>query len=167
MQLFSTPFSLRAAALASMVVLGACSKKSEDTPTPTATYATTWTADGTNYTANNSTVMVNNNLLSIVAQQGTSASTTYSISMMVPAAAGTYSVNANSSSIAGYSKTVNNATTTYGAGSAYGGSGTIVVTTYSATEVIGTFSLNMLNASTGGTSSNGVTITNGKFSIKR
>lgn len=167
MQLFSTPFSVRTAALASIVLLGACSKKSED-PTPSTTYATTWTADGTNYTANNSTAIVNNNILSIVAQQASSSANSYSVSLMVPAATGTYTLASTSpNSIAGYSKTVNGTTTSYGAGSAYGGSGTIVITTYSATEVIGTFSLNMLNATTGGSASNGTTITNGKFSIKR
>lgn len=162
MHLFSTPFSVRTAALASIVILGACSKKSDDA-TPATTYATTWTADGTNYTANNSTAVVNNNMLSIVAQQASSSSNNYSVTIMVPAAAGTYTLtSASPNSIAGYSKTVNGTTTSYGAGSSYGGSGTVVVTTYSATEVIGTFSLNMLNATTGGSSSNGTTITNGK-----
>ncbi|RZK27806.1 MAG: hypothetical protein EOO63_12635 [Hymenobacter sp.] len=170
MLLFTNTLPRRAVALVSAAfMLVACSKKDDATPTSAATtYATTWTADGTNYTANNSTAQVNNSMLSIIAQQATSSSNSYSVSIVVPAAAGTYTLSsASPNSIAGYTKTVSGTTTSYGAGSAYGGSGTVTVTTYSATEVIGTFSLNLLNATTGGTAGNGATITNGKFAIKR
>jgi hypothetical protein len=164
MQLFSTPFSLRTAALASLVVLGACSKKSEDTPTPAATYSASWTADGTNYTATTSTTNVSNNILQVALVQGTTNNTNFA-SLTVPAATGTYTLSNNNTYAAGYTVTAGGTTTSYGAGSGFGGSGTITITTFSTTEVIGTFSFVGANASNPGGPSK--TITNGKFSIKR
>ena len=149
-----------------MVLLGACSKKSDDaTPTPAATtYASSWTADGTNYTATTSTTNVSNNILQIALIQ-TSGTNSNFASLTVPAATGTYTLGNTNSYVAGYTMTVGGTTTSYGAGGGFGGSGTITVTTFSATEVIGTFAFTGANASNPGGASK--VITNGKFSIKR
>lgn len=163
MQLFSTSFSLRTAALASMVVLGACSKKNEDTPTQTTTYATTWTADGKNYTATTSNGAVNNGTLIIGASYTVSSSESYSLTLGVPAATGTYAIGSSATTTAGYGVTLAGTTTGYIAGAGTG-SGTVTVTTLSATEIIGTFSFTGMAANASGSTK---AITNGKFSIKR
>lgn len=148
-----------------MVLLGACSKKSDDPAvTPATTYSSSWTADGTNYTATTSTTNVSNNILQIALIQA-SGTSSYFTSVTVPAATGTYTLGNTTSYVAGYTMTVGGTTTSYGAGSGFGGSGTITVSTFSATEVIGTFSFVGANASNPGGASK--TVTNGKFSIKR
>ncbi len=164
MQLFSTSFSLRTAALASMVVLGACSKKSDDTPTPAATtYATTWTADGKNYTATTSNGAVNNGSLIIGATYTVSSSESYSLTLAVPAATGTYTIGSSATTTAGYGVTLAGTNTGYIAATGTG-SGTVTVTTLSATEIIGTFSFTGMAVNASGSTK---AITNGKFAIKR
>ena len=167
MQLFSTSFPLRTVALASMVLLGACSKKSDDpaiTPTAT-TYATTWTADGKNYTATTSNGAVNNNMLIIGATQAVSTSELYQVTLSVPAATGTYTLGSTSAgtSTLGYATTIAGTSTGYIAASSIG-SGTVVVTTLSSTEIIGTFTFTGVATTAAGTMK---AVTNGKFAIKR
>jgi hypothetical protein len=169
MTLFTTSFSKRALVLASLVALGACSKKNDDpTPTPTTTSSVTWTADNTTYSAAVTNVAVQGTDM-VVTGIATSSSGNNTVSLLVPAATGTYSLagatdnvnylmsyNVNSSSL--------NATAYVASNLRNNGSGTVTVTTYSATEVAGTFSFTGDNASGG---SDTKAVTNGKFSIKR
>ena len=156
---------MRAAVLASMVLLGACSKKSDDpgtTPTAT-TYATTWTADSKNYTATVSTGAVNNNTLIIGATQAVSSSESYQVTLNVPAATGTYTIGSASTATVGYATTVAGTSTGYIAASGFG-SGTVTVTTLSSTEIIGTFTFTGMATNAAGATK---AVTNGKFAIKR
>jgi hypothetical protein len=169
MQLFSTSFSVRAAALACVALLGACSKKN-DTPAPTTTTAgVTWTADNTNYTSTFANATVQGADLYVTGISGATGSANNAISLLVPAATGTYSIAA-ASGTANYLMSYNinsssSSATVYVASNLRGnGSGTVTVTTFSATEVIGTFSFTGDNAS-GGTDTK--VITSGKFSVKR
>ncbi|MGI4873744.1 MAG: hypothetical protein ACRYFX_21505 [Janthinobacterium lividum] len=158
MKLFTLPYTLRSAALASMIVLGACSKKDDDTPTPATTYSSTWTVDSKNYTATTSSGQVNNSMMALSLTQATSSSESYSIVMSVPAATGTYSL-ASGSNIGAYSTMASGTSASY-----LGSAGTVTVTTYSTTEIIGTFTM---TASTISSPAVTKTITNGKFAIKR
>lgn len=156
---------LRTLTVSSVLLLGACSKKDDPTiTTPTTTYATTWTADGKNYTATTSNGAVNGNNLIIGATYTVSSNEMYSITLGVPAATGTYTIgSSNSTTTAGYGTTIAGALTGYIAASGVG-SGTITVTTLSATEIIGTFSFTAMATNASATMK---PITNGKFSIKR
>lgn len=165
MHSFST-ISLRTLTVASVLLLGACSKKDDPTTTttPTTTYATTWTVDGKNYTATTSNGAVNAGNLIIGATYTVSSNESYSITLGVPAATGTYTIgSSNSTTTAGYGTTIAGALTGYIAASSIG-SGTITVTTLSATEIIGTFSFTAMATNASATMK---PITNGKFSIKR
>lgn len=159
--------SLRSFAVASILLLGACSKKDDPTTTtttPTTTYATTWTADGKNYTATTSNGAVNSGNLIIGSTYTASSSESYSLTLAVPAATGTYTIGTSGANItAGYNTTLAGTNTGYIAASGVG-SGTIIVTTLSATEIIGTFSFTGMAISASATTK---AITNGKFSIKR
>jgi hypothetical protein len=169
MQLFSTSFSVRATALACLVLLGACSKKNNNNPTPAATAGVTWTVDNTNYTSTFANASVLGTDLYLTGMSGTSGSANNTINIVVPAATGTYSV-ANAPANANYLMSYNinsssNSATVYVASNIRNnGSGTVTVSAFSATEVMGTFSFTGDNAS-GGT--NTKVITNGKFNVKR
>jgi hypothetical protein len=168
MQSFSTSFSVRAAALACVVLLGACSKKNDD-PTPaTTTAGVTWTADNTTYASTFANATVQGADLYVTGVNGvTGGIATNTISLLVPAATGTYSI-ATATGTANYLMSYNVGSsnpTAYVASNLRGnGSGTVTVTTFSATEVIGTFSFTGDNAS-GGTDKK--VVTNGKFNVKR
>ena len=169
MTLFTTSFSKPALVLASLVALGACSKKNDDpAPTPATTSGVTWTADNTNYSATVTNVAVQGTDM-VVTGIAPSSSGNNTVSLLVPAATGTYSI-AGATSNVNYSMSYNvnssstNATVYVASNLRDNGAGTVTVTTYSATEVAGTFSFTGDNAS-GGTDTK--TVTNGKFSIKR
>lgn len=170
MHMFTNALSLRVVALASMVLLGACSKKGDDptptpTPTPTTTYATTWTADSKNY-SDTGAATVNSNKLTVSATQTVSSSESYTILLNVPAAAGNYNLTASGNG-ASYVITVGGTTTPYTASPALSGtSGTVTVATFSATEVTGTFSFTASTLPGSGTTGT-KTVSNGKFAIKR
>ena len=165
MRLFPASFPTNSLALASLLLLGACSKKSDDpTSTPAATtYATTWTADGKNYTATTSNGAVTNNMLIIGAGQVVSSSESYSLTLSVPASVGTAVIGTSGPYSAGYGTIIGGTTTSYIAASSLG-SGTVTVTTLSSTEIIGTFSFTAVST-TKATSTK--TVSNGKFAIKR
>lgn len=169
MQLFSTPFSVRAALLASAVLLGACSKKA-DPSAPATTAGVSWTADNTNYTSTFANVTVQGTDMVVTGVSGTTGGVANNtISLLVPAATGTYSI-ATATGTANYlmSYNISNSSTNptaYVASNLRGnGAGTVTVTTFSATEVAGTFSFTGDNAS-GGTDKK--VVTNGKFNVKR
>jgi hypothetical protein len=169
MQLFSTSFSVRTAAIACVVLLGACSKKSNDPAPATTTTGITWTVDNANYTSTVSNVTVQGTDMYLTGISGTTGGINNTISIVVPAATGTYNIAsapANANYLLSYN--VNSSTTSatvYVASNLRNnGAGTVTVITYSATEVAGTFSFTGDNAS-GGTDKK--VVTNGKFSVKR
>jgi hypothetical protein len=156
--------SVQLLALAFLLLVGACSKKDEDSK-PAAT-SFSWTADNTNYTATTATATVQGTTMSLDAT-ATSSSNSNGITISVPAMAGTYTTMGASSTV-NYSMfyfiNAGNASVLYMASNGGNiGSGTVTVTTFSATDIVGTFSF------TGSTLSSGLTkdVTNGKFSIKR
>jgi hypothetical protein len=170
MQLFSTSFSVRIAALAGVVLLGACSKKHDDPAPATTTPGVTWTADNTNYSSTFANATVQGTDLYVTGVSGvTGGIANNTISLLVPAATGTYNIAA-ATGTANYLMSYNISTsgtnaTAYVASNLRGnGAGTVTVTTFSATDVAGTFSFTGDNAS-GGTDKK--VVTNGKFSIKR
>ncbi|RZK16263.1 MAG: hypothetical protein EOO56_20325 [Hymenobacter sp.] len=167
MKLFTTSSSMRSLALASMVLLGACSKKEDDaTPAATAT-GVSWTADGTNYNSATANVAVQSTIMTITGIS-TASNSNNTISLFIPAAAGTYTTAgapASANYLMSYNVGSTSTSTVYVASNLLSkGTGTVTVTTYSATEVIGTFSFTGDNQS-GGTGSK--IVTNGKFNIKR
>ncbi len=171
MQLLSSFFSGRAAALVSLMLLGACAKKKDDaTPAATTTTGVTWTADNTNYTSTFANATVQGTDLYVTGVSGTTNGiANNTISLLVPAAAGTYSIAAatgNANYLMSYNITASSTNSTaYVASNLRGnGSGTVTITTFSATDVAGTFSFTGDNAS-GGTDKK--VVTNGKFAIKR
>jgi hypothetical protein len=149
--------SLRSLTVASVLLLGACSKKDDPTTTPTTTYATTWTADSKNYTATTSTAAVNNNTMALVLGQAVSATEGYTMLLTVPAAMGSYDLAATSS-LSSYTTNVGGTATAH-----IVTTGNVTVTTLSATEAIGTFNFTAVSINPIGTK----IITNGKFAIKR
>jgi len=170
MPLFSVFFPLRMAALASIVVLSACSKKSDD-PTPVATiYNISWTVDGKDYTApaTSNRVTVNGNTVSIAGSYLVNSNDYHSLTLNIPAAVGTYDIrNTNSTSlcVASYQTSLGGSGNAYTASNTLGiGSGTIKVNTFTATDITGTFSFAGTDLSNSAITK---TITNGKFAIKR
>ncbi|RZL04700.1 MAG: hypothetical protein EOO62_20700 [Hymenobacter sp.] len=167
MKLFVTSPSMRSLALASMVLLGACSKKEDDAAPAAATTGVSWTADGTNYTSASANVAVQSTIMTITGIS-TANSSNNTISLFVPAAAGTYSTTgapASANYLMSYNVGSSSTGTVYVASNLLvKGTGTVTVTTFSATEVIGTFSFTGDNQS-GGTGTK--VVTNGKFNVKR
>lgn len=170
MQLFSISLSGRAAALAGLLLLGACSKKKDDATPATTTAGVTWMADNTTYASTFASANVIGTDLYVTGVVGTTNGiANNTISLLVPAATGTYSIAA-ATGTANYLMSYNVAPsgtnpTAYVASNLRGnGAGTVIVTTFSATEVAGTFSFTGDNAS-GGTDKK--VVTNGKFNVKR
>lgn len=166
----SFPSVARSLALAALVALGACSsddKKDDPTPTTptTPTNGFTWTADGTNYASTTVVKSVASGLMALLGQYKAPNNDTYNITLNVPATPGTYAVGTggNFNSLASYSTTIGSTTTSYMASGSYG-SGSVVVTSVTATEIVGTFTFTgEAFAPAGATKA----ITNGKFNIKR
>jgi hypothetical protein len=174
MHLFTT-YPVRLVALASLVVLGACSKKN-DTPTPTpvaTTNSISWTVDGKDYTGTAAQTITDGKLLLTGGLSGPNIGDTYGIILNVPAATGTYdlaSSNGTTVYMATYQTYLSKVAAAYTASNFSGaGSGTVTITSLTTTEVVGTFSFtgnsNFLPINT--THGTNKTITNGKFSVKR
>lgn len=128
----------------------------------------TWTADNTNYASTFANVTVQGTDMVITGvnsvNNGVANNT---ISLFVPTAKGTYSIAAAAGTdnyLMSYNVGSTNPTAYVASNLRGNGSGTVVITTFSATEVVGTFSFTGDNAS-GGTDKK--TVTNGKFSVKR
>ncbi|RZK14708.1 MAG: hypothetical protein EOO56_24370 [Hymenobacter sp.] len=150
----------------SLVVLGACAQKKDDATPVVATTGFSWTADNTNYTSTTATATIQGNNINL---DGTmiSGGDTNGITLSVPAAVGTYNT-AGASTAVNYSMFYaimsNNTPTLYMASNGGNiGSGTVTITTLSATTVVGTFSFTGQTISGPATK----TVTNGKFSVKR
>jgi prepilin-type processing-associated H-X9-DG protein len=148
--------SLRAATtLLAFTALAACSSAKHDDPTPA--LGMSWTADGTNETANIITHSVGGNILFLDGYAGDTATSFHWVSLWLPktVAVGTYSLTANA---AGSYSTIANRT-----GIAYvGRTGSITVTSLTATNIKGTFSF----AETPINPQSAIkTITNGTFNV--
>jgi hypothetical protein len=159
----------RPLALAALVALGACSSDKKDDPTPTTpttpTNGFTWTADGTNYASTTVVKSVAGGAMALLGQYKASNNDTYNVTINVPATAGTYPVGSNGTNgtLASYSTTIGGTTTAYNATGSYG-SGSVVVSSVTATEIVGTFTFTgEAFAPAGATKA----VTNGKFNIKR
>ncbi|GAB2875628.1 DUF6252 domain-containing protein [Hymenobacter ruber] len=150
--------SLRAATtVMALATLASCSKKSDDTPAPAAanTEGMSWTVDGANVTA---AVALSQTLGSTFAVSGTTSASGAgtSVTLFIPKTAGTYTLAPNGTNTALYAVTpasgnsaIYDATT-----------GTIVVSSVTATNISGTFTF------TGSTGSATKAISNGKFNVK-
>ncbi|MBH8560567.1 DUF6252 family protein [Hymenobacter negativus] len=155
--------SLRAATtVMALATLAACSKKDDATPTPTpaATTGVTYTVDGATVTATTAgaTVLGNQVVVSGVSGTGTANK---GVLLTLPKSTGTYTLSATSNEEASYLAS-GNSSDIYDSTS-----GTIVVTTYSASttsgasNIAGTFTFTGKN-SAGATK----TVTNGTFNVK-
>ncbi|GAB3722520.1 hypothetical protein GCM10027594_03280 [Hymenobacter agri] len=144
-----------AAALA-LVSLAACSKKNDATPTPAAdTMGMSWTVDGNNVTASTAVSQaVSGNLVTLAGSTGN----TGGIFLDVPKTAGTYTITSSSDASASYVVTPSSGSSQFYDAT----SGTIVVSTVSATSISGTFTFT--GTVSGGTATKA--ITNGKFNVK-
>ncbi|WP_310392321.1 DUF6252 family protein [Hymenobacter sp.] len=141
------------AALAAITSLGACSKD-DPKPNPTDAVGMSWTVDGTNVTANTAVAQASGNDVII----GGATSATGGVFLEVPKTAGTYTLTSMSAQSASYV-----VTPTQGASKIYDStSGSIVVSSVSATNIIGTFTFT--GTESGGTATK--TLTNGKFNVK-
>ena len=144
-------FSFRSLRVATTVLalttLAACSKKNDATPTPTpaVTLGMSWTVDAANASATTTQAQISGNNVAI---SGTSVGT--NMLVYAPKVAGTYQIGSGGAT-AGY-------TITAGTPKFYSAtSGTIVISTISATNVTGTFTF------VGTDSGVSKTITNGTF----
>jgi hypothetical protein len=150
-------FTLRSFQLAATVLaftsLTACSKKDDATPTPAATEGMSWTLDGSTVTAS----AVSQTTGTDVTIAGSTGSTG-GIFLDMPKTVGTYPLSSTSAASASYVLTP-----TQGSSQFYDAtSGSIVVSTVTATAITGTFTFT-------GTLSDGTTsktLTNGKFNVK-
>jgi hypothetical protein len=168
--LFTTPPAfLRPLALAALVALGACSSDKKDDPAPTnpstnPTNGFSWTADGTNYTSTTAVKSVAGGGMALLGQYKASNNDTYNVSINVSAMPGTYTIGGGSNdALLSYDHTIGGTSTSYVA-SGTSGSGTVTVTSVTASEIVGTFSFTGETMTMPKTSK---TITNGKFNLKR
>lgn len=153
-------FTLRSFRLAATVLaftsLAACSKKEDATPTPTpaATEGMSWTVDNNNVNADAATAQVSGSEVIVTGAKGS----TGGIFLQVPKTVGTYTLSSTSAASANYI-----VTPAQGSSQFYDAtSGSIVVSTVTATAITGTFTFT-------GTLSGSTTtkvLTNGKFNVK-
>lgn len=148
-------FRAVAAALAMTALFSSCSDDSDDQPA-TPAVGVSWTVDGSNVTASQVQKTVNATDIDITAAAGSATSASL-ISLVVPKTVGTYTIN--STSVADADFTTSTGTT---AGFYNATSGTITVTSLTATNIIGTFSFTG-TATLSGTGTK--TISNGKFNV--
>jgi hypothetical protein len=151
-------FTLRSFRLAATVLaftsLAACSKKDDASPTPTATEGISWTVDNNNVTAATAVAQVSGSDVTLTG--GTSSSG--GVFLDVPKTVGTYTLSSTSAASASYV-----VTPAQGSSQFYDAtSGSIVVSTVTATAITGTFTFT--GALSGGTATK--TLTNGKFNVK-
>lgn len=126
--------------------MAACSSKKEDVQPPTSPVGMRWTADGA-VLSTTSVQSQKGSVLSVAGTVGSAATSTY-LALQIPNAVGTYTFGTTpaSAASASYSVSTGAGPTVYYAGplpttSGFNslGSGTIVVTTLTATNVQGTF----------------------------
>lgn len=154
-------FTLRSFRLAATVLaftsLAACSKKDDASPTPTATEGMSWTVDNTNVTAATAVAQVSGSDVTLIGGTGSTGATT-GIFLDVPKTVGTYTLSSTSAASVSYV-----VTPAQGSSQFYDAtSGSIVVSTVSATAITGTFTFT--GTLSGGTGTK--TLTNGKFNVK-
>ena len=151
-------FTLRSFRLAATVLaftsLAACSKKEDATPTPTATEGMSWTVDNNNVTTKTATAQVSGSEVTLTGATGS----TGGIFLDVPKTVGTYTLSSTSTASASYVVTPAQGSSQFYEAT----SGSIVVSTITATAITGTFTFT--GALSGGTGTK--TLTNGKFNIK-
>lgn len=156
--------SLRAATtVLALTTLAACSKKGDATPaTPATTPAgVSWTVDGNNVTAANIQKTSTGNNFEFAGTLTTSTTNSSGVDITVPKAVGTYAIpGSGATAIQALYLLVTPATSpaVY-----YANSGSVTVTSVSATNIVGTFTFTGTDTFTGTTLSK--TITNGKFNI--
>jgi hypothetical protein len=157
---FFMSFQLRSLRVATTVLtlsfLAACSSKKDDaTPTPADTTGMSWTVDGNNVTNAASVAQATGSTLTLTGANGTTGGIFLED---VPKTAGTYTLSSTSTVSASYI-----VTPTTGTSQSYDAtSGSIVVSSVTATNISGTFTFT--GTLFGGTATKAVT--NGKFNIK-
>ena len=150
--------SLRAAAaLLALSSLVACSKKSDDPAVPVTPVGMSWTADGAAVTAASTQKSVSSTRYTFTGSFASAAGSS-SVQLQMPNAAGTYLIAAGGNASALYSASVGTTATLYASTS-----GTITVTSVTATNVTGTF--DFVGRDAFGGTTNTKTVSNGKFNI--
>lgn len=141
-----------AATLLALTSLAACSKKDDATPDPA---GMSWTVDGSNVTA--SSAVAHTSGANTVTLAG-ATSDTGGLFLDVPKTAGTYKLSSTSNESATYI-----VTPSQGSSQVYDAtSGSIIVSSVSATNISGTFTFT--GTLSGGTATK--TLTNGRFNVK-
>ena len=175
MHLFTV--TLRTAVVAALVLLGACSKDTAPTPDALAdasapaandpnarTYGAAWKADTRSFTATSSSQAVSGGVLTITAVAATSSTESFTVTLTVPAAVGTYAVS-NMGNSANYKTILGSGTTNYSASGAVSGStGTVTITAFTPTYLEGKFNFKGIVPTNTATTR---TLTDGTFVIKR
>lgn len=142
--------SLRTAAtVLAFASLAACSSKKDDA-TPAPTQGMSWTVDGSNVTASSAVGVASGTEVTVAGATGN----TGGVFLDVPKTVGTYTISSTSAAGANYVVTPSSG----GSQSYDATSGSIVVTSVSANNIVGTFTFT--GAGSGSTSK---TLTNGKF----
>ena len=152
--LISTHSFRAAATVLALVFMAACSSRKDDvTPTPNMS----WTVDGTNEKANIITHSTGGNTLFLNGYAGDTATSYHYVSIWLPktVAVGTYSLATNAAGA--YSTIANRTGTTY-----IGRTGSITVTSLTATNIEGTFAFAETPISPQSVIK---TITNGTFNV--
>ena len=141
-----------AATVLAFTSLAACSKDKDETPAPADAKGMSWTVDGSNVTAlsTQSTAAGTDVLLG-------GATATGGIFLSLPKTAGTYALSSTSDASAIYVVSSGQSSQTYDSTS-----GSIVVSSVSATNITGTFTFT--GTLMGGTATK--TLTNGKFNVE-
>ena len=160
-------FSIRsfraAATVLALTSLAACSSKKDDaTPAATTTPAgVTWTVDGTNVTAANIQKSTSGNNFEFAGSLTTSTTNSSGVDITVPKTVGTYAIpGSGATAIQALYLLV---TPTTSPAVYYATSGSVTVTSVTATNIVGTFTFTGSDTFTGTTLTK--TITNGKFNV--
>ena len=145
------------AALATLTSLAACSK---DDPKPAANpMGMSWTVDGNNVTATTTNKDASGTEILIAGIAGTQTNSS-AILLNVPKVVGTYTITSGSDTGAAYQTIMGTTDATYNAES-----GTITVTSLTATNIAGTFTFTGEGEDSSGATKPAKTISNGKFNI--
>ena len=136
----------RTAAVLALTTLAACSSSKDDDATPTTPVGISWTVDGVPVSTTTVQSQKGSSTVSI-AGTATSGTTSRYLSLEIPNAVGTYAFSSSPLALGTYTTGSSGNNTVYYAGtlpSSSGqttlGSGTIVVTALTATNITGTFS---------------------------
>ena len=145
----------RVVTLLALILLAACSKKDETTPTP----GISWTVDGSDIKVGAIATPVSATIIQLTGYRSvttsTSTSNTATISLIMPKSIGTYTLSNNKGA----------ASASYGdSGTLYlDTTGTITVSSLTATSITGTFSFSGANPFS--TPNSTKSITNGQFNV--